>query len=190
MSTPSISKPLISTDVFVIPYEGVHIIYAPLRRLAFVANTSAVNTIALLKEEGIERPTEEQATFIRFLEAIGLTGTTGDKTIAGLGLPTYKPTEVTLFLTSQCNLRCVYCYARAGDLPAVRMSLETAKKGIDYVVANALELKKSWFGLNYHGGGEPTINHTVLIASHAYAKELASQLGLTLYSGIATNGVV
>ena len=190
MGTASTNTPTISTDVFVIPYEGAYIIYAPLRRLAFVANASAVNTIALLKEGAIVHPTEEQSSFIRFLDAIRLTGTEGDRSIAGLNQPNYKPLEVTLFLTSLCNLRCVYCYARAGDLPAVRMSLETARRGIDYVVANALELKADWFGVNYHGGGEPTVNHSVLTASHAYAQDLARHHGLVLYSGIATNGVV
>ena len=190
MSATSTTKPIISTDVFVIPYEEAYIIYAPLRRLAFVANATAVHTIALLKEGAIENPTEEQSTFIRFLDAIRLTGTEGDRPRAGLNQPNYKPIEVTLFLTSLCNLRCVYCYARAGDLPAQRMSLETAKRGIDYVVANALELKTGWFGVNYHGGGEPTVNHAVLTASHAYAKDLAKHHGLALYSGIATNGVV
>ena len=190
MSTVSINKPLISTDVFVVPYENAYIIYAPLRRLAFVANAAAVNMIALLKEGAIENPTEEQSTFIRFLDAIHLTGADGNRPIGGLVQPTYKPTEVTLFLTSLCNLRCVYCYAQAGELPAVRMPLEIAKRGIDYVVANALELKMGRFGVNYHGGGEPTINHTVLIDSHAYAKDLAKLQGLRLSSGIATNGVI
>jgi len=190
MSTSGITRPVISTEVFAIPYEGDYIIYAPLRRLAFVANAAAVHTLALLKEGALDHPTEEQATFLRFAEAIGLTGPEGDRPIRGLNQQNYKPVEVTLFLTSLCNLRCVYCYARAGDLPAARMSLETARRGIDYVVKNALELKTGWFGLNYHGGGEPTVNHQTLTGSHAYAQELARQHGLTLYSGIATNGVL
>jgi uncharacterized protein len=110
--------------------------------------------------------------------------------VAGLHDATYKPTEVTLFMTSQCNLRCVYCYAQAGDLPATRMSLVTAKRGIDYIVANALERQVRAIGVHYHGGGEPTVNHAVLTASHAYARELAERHGLRLTSGIATNGVL
>lgn len=183
-------KAFITTEVFAIPYEQAYIIYAPLRRLAFAANAAAVDTLALLKSSNIPHPTEEQATFLHFLTTIGLTGTTGDAPIRGLNHPAYQPVEVTLFLTAECNLRCVYCYARAGDLPTSRMSIETARRGIDYVVANALERNTGWFGVNYHGGGEPTLNHAVLTASHAYASALAKQHGLRLYTGIATNGVL
>ena len=48
-----------------------------------------------------------------------------------------KPTNLTLFMTTACNLRCTYCYAAAGDTPLKSMSLETAKRGIDYVSKNS-----------------------------------------------------
>ncbi len=65
------------------------------------------------------------------------------------------PTMVTLFLTTACSLRCTYCYASAGDLPVQSMSLETAKRGIDCVAANAVRSKVPYFQVAYHGGGEP-----------------------------------
>lgn len=183
--------PIITTDVFVIPEEEqTYLVYAPLRRLAFMTNAAAVNTIAALKNGELTHPTDEQIAFIQFLKRIGLTGVDGDRQVQGLSQPNYQPVEVTLFLTSECNLRCVYCYARAGDLPGERMALQTAQRGIDYVVRNALERNTGWFGVHYHGGGEPTLNHRVLTASHAYAKALAQQHGLRFDSGIATNGVL
>ena len=182
--------PTIATEVFAIPYEDAYIVYAPLRRLAFVASAGAVDTMARLKQGALSDPTEEEATFIRFLDALGLTRAEGDRPIYGLHQARYKPNEVTLFLTTACNLRCVYCYARAGEAVGERMTMETAKRGIDYVVGNALDLGLGWFGLNYHGGGEPTINHAVLLESHAYASSLAAQHALKLQSSIATNGVL
>lgn len=182
--------PTIATEVFAIPYEDAFIVYAPLRRLAFVASAGAVNAMARLKQGALTNPTEEEATFIRFLDALGLTTSEGDRPIQGLQQARYKPNEVTLFLTTACNLRCVYCYARAGDAVAERMTMETAKRGIDYVVGNAVEQKVRWFGVNYHGGGEPTVNYTVLKDSHGYASELAARHALKLQSSIATNGVL
>lgn len=188
MNAPAV--PPISTDVYVIPYEGAHLVYAPLRRLAFVANAAAVNTLAKLKAGVLDQPTADEAAFLEFAAAVRLTGSDGDAPIVGLNQPEFCPNEITLFLTADCNLRCVYCYARAGDTPASRMTLETARRGIDQVVANALALGLDWIGVNYHGGGEPTLNHEVLTASHAYARQQAERHGLKLHTAIATNGVL
>jgi len=189
MSMPRTNRE-ITTDVFVIPYEGAYVVYAPLRRLAFVTNAATVNAIARLKDGEVTNPTLEEAELIAFLESVRLTGKEGDVPIVGLNQPDYKPNEVTLFLTAECNLRCVYCYARAGDLPPVRMTKTVAERGINEIVRNALELSMDWIGVHYHGGGEPTVNHQVLVASHDYAKEQAEKHGLRLYSSIATNGVL
>jgi uncharacterized protein len=180
----------ITTDVFVIPHNQTYIVYAPLRRLAFITNTAGVNTIAALREAPIVDLTTEQKEFINFLDYLGLLGSAGDLPVHGLNQDTYQPNQVTLFLTAECNLRCVYCYAQAGDLPPERMSMKTAEQGIDYVVANALELNMDWFGVYYHGGGEPTINHSVLTGSYAYAQKQAEKYHLNLYSSIATNAVL
>lgn len=43
------------------------------------------------------------------------------------------PLTVTLMITEKCNLKCKYCYeVFAGNMHARSMSLETAKKAIDY----------------------------------------------------------
>jgi uncharacterized protein len=176
--------------VFAIPYEDACIVYAPLRRLAFVANVGAVDVMARLKAGVLTHPSEEETTFFRFLDALGLTRAEGDWPVVGLHQARYKPHEVTLFLTTACNLRCVYCSARAGDTAAQRMTFETARRGIDYVLGNALELGVGWFGVNYHGGGEPTVNHRVLMDSHAYASERTAEHRLKLQSSIAPNDVL
>lgn len=183
-------KPLLTTEIFSIPYDGAFVVYAPRRRVAFIADAETVNVMAQLQEGALAQPTAAQTTLLEFLQAVHVLGAEGDLPIQGLGQAEYKPVEVTLFLTGECNLRCVYCYARAGDIPTERMALPTAQRGIDYVVANALEVNTGWFALNYHGGGEPTLNHHVLTRSHAYARERAAQHGLAFYSSIATNGVL
>ena len=178
------------TEVFTVPFGEAHLVYAPLRRTAFVANGETVATIKLLAKGALESPNNHQLELIRFLDAIGLMGDGGDQQVFGLGQDIFAPIEVTLLLTSECNLRCKYCYASAGDVPIVRMTLESAKRGIDYVLANALRIGSNWIGVHYHGGGEPTLNHEVLIASREYAAILAQEHQLQVYSTVTTNGVI
>ena len=89
-----------------------------------------------------------------------------------------KPTAVTLFLTTACNLRCTYCYASAGDTPTRVMPMEVAQRGIDFVIANALELGRPAIEIAYHGGGEPSVNWKTLTGSYDYAREQAGAVGL------------
>jgi len=97
---------------------------------------------------------------------------------------------VTLFLTTACNLRCTYCYASAGNATPKFMTLETARRGIDFVAANAAQRRSPYFEVGYHGGGEPTVHWPVLTASFDYAREKAAELQLELRSSVATNGVL
>lgn len=182
--------PAIRTDVFVIPLLGRYVVYAPLRRVAFIANAAAVNLLERLRRGEVEPANEEQARFLRTCDQIHLTGDEGDVPITTLDWGSFQPTEVTLFLTTRCNLRCLYCYAEGGERPPADMSLETAQRGIDLVCRNALERGTGEFGVGYHGGGEPTMNWEVLTQSFAYAQRLARQHGLRVYGSMATNGVL
>jgi uncharacterized protein len=46
------------------------------------------------------------------------------------------------------------------------------------------------FEINYHGGGEPTVNWRTMTASLDYARELAAAQGLRVLASSATNGVL
>ena len=182
--------PLISTDIFVIPLLDRYLIYAPLRRVAFFTNTNAVNLLFRLRQGIVEPANDDEASFLQFCGQVLLTGTEGDWPISTLGHSNFEPTEVTLFLTTRCNLHCIYCYASAGDRLLSEMSLDTARRGIDFVWQNALKRGKSNFGVGYHGGGEPTVHWEVLRESFTYARQVAQKNGLEVYGSLATNGVL
>lgn len=182
--------PELSAEVFTIPLGGAHLVYAPLRQAAFVANAPMVNLLADLREGRaveIGRGGEEGVEFLRRLEIADggaeippLTARTGDP----------KPTTVTLFLTTACNLRCTYCYASAGDTPVRVMPIEVARRGVDFVIANALELGRPGIEIYFHGGGEPTVNWRTLTGIFDYARERAGGVGLTVSGSLASNGVL
>jgi uncharacterized protein len=68
------------------------------------------------------------------------------------------------------------------------MSEATARRGIDFVIANALAGGGSKIGVHYHGGGEPTRNWPVLAASQQYARRRSGECGLACECSVATNG--
>jgi uncharacterized protein len=177
----------IQTELFSIPLAADrYIVYAPLRRTAFVANAALVNAIAdLTSGDGVA-----DASVIEFLHRMGLAGT-GDDIRPGSnfeGEP--EPTAVTLFLTTRCNLRCTYCYASAGDTPERSMSLDVARQGIEFVARNAKRRGLPSFEVAYHGGGEPSVNWRVMTESLAYARQLGAELGLGVTAAAASNGML
>jgi uncharacterized protein len=146
------SVPVVSAELFSIPLEDRrHIVYAPLRRAAFVANARVVNFLADLKAGGFDQSADPDGSLVEFLrrleildappEQLPITEFSGDP----------EPTSVTLFLTTACNLRCTYCYASAGDTPTKYMPLDVAKRGIDFVAANAAKKGALFFEVLYHG---------------------------------------
>src|SRR5262250_950262 len=96
--------PTLCAEVFVIPVEaGRYLVYAPLRRAAFVTNSKVVNFLADLRAgvfDASADPGGSLAAFLRQLdivdadpETLPITHFSGDP----------EPTAVTLFLTTACN---------------------------------------------------------------------------------------
>lgn len=182
----------LSAEVFTIPLEsGRYIVYAPLRQVAFVANSSAVNAIVDIKEGACSSQLSPDSSLIELLRQLEIidAGPEPQPITEFSGTP--EPTEITLFLTTTCNLRCTYCYASAGETPAKNMPIEVAMRGIDFVAGNAVKKSSPTFEVNYHGGGEPTGNWRVLTDSLAYARSKASALGLAPpVASAASNGIL
>ncbi len=123
----------LATEVFSLPRGGEHLVYAPLLQTSVVVNDAALNLLAdIAAERTVTRDarTREVLDLLVDLKLIGKssgrrrTGTR--RRLARSGRPraaadlepaALRPTAVTLFLTSACNLRCVYCYASGGDEP-------------------------------------------------------------------------
>ena len=75
-----------------------------------------------------------------------------------------------IHICHDCNFRCRYCFADEGAYHSKResMSLETAKKAVDFLIANSGNrkvLEMDFFG------GEPLMNLEVIKQTVVYAKE-------------------
>ncbi len=93
--------PGITTDVFVIPVGDRHLVYAPLRRVAFIASAPVVNLLHRLRQGEIAAPSPDEAAMLAFFRQVRLTGREGDWPISTYEWASFQPTEVTLFLTTR-----------------------------------------------------------------------------------------
>jgi uncharacterized protein len=183
-------RPKLTAELFAIPVGAEFLIYAPLRRAAFVASAGAVEAIVDIQTAGVDWENGHIRDLLELLRRLEIVDSGPEPVpIRTLANPP-KPTTVTLFLTTRCNLRCSYCYASAGDLQPRDMPLAVAARGIDFVLENALESGQNRIEVAYHGGGEPTTNWITLTESVAYARAAAQAHGLQVHAGIATNGVL
>jgi uncharacterized protein len=183
----------VATETFVIPLANERfLVYAPLRRTAFVANRSLVGSLAAAQTGPFPASTDEDQALLRLFQKWGLVDEEPDEDESPGAVLTGppRPVEITLLLTTACTLRCTYCYASAGDTPRQRMPLEVARRGIRFVLSNAVEVGSPTITVSYHGGGEPTANWAVMTESLEYARSEASARGLGVVAAAATNGVL
>lgn len=90
---------------------------------------------------------------------------------------------LSFFLTTNCNLNCIYCYnaEERGQREVKELSLEFAKKGLETFFA-----QNSSRHIRFYGPGEPTTAFSLLKEIKDYAYSL---VGEELTVEIQTNGV-
>lgn len=190
-SRPPALTAAIRTEIHSIPWEdGAFIFYAPLRRTAWIGNASVARVIERLREPHAWAFTAKETELVTFLKNVGILGGPPDVPPRAKFSSGFNFTRASLLLTTACTLRCRYCYAAAGDQLAKHMSLDTAIRGIDLIVSNAVQLGAPGIELSFHGGGEPTVNWPVLTESVQYAQRRVREHGLTMQAYMATNAVL
>jgi uncharacterized protein len=106
------SFPRLSAELYTIPLEhNRYLVYAPLRRAAFVTNARGVNYLAALGAKACGGAPDTDSAMVAFLRHINILdgGIESYPATEIAGDP--EPTAVTLFLTTACNMRrhCTYC---------------------------------------------------------------------------------
>jgi uncharacterized protein len=167
--------------LYTIPYKDQVIIYRPLQQLAFIGNLAMARLCAGLAGANPAAVCAEPETEA-FLRAIGFFEEDAPPNEGAPLADAFLPTVCVLFLTSACNLRCIYCYARGGGAGETReLPLSLARAAIDTVCRNAFEQGHKRYSLCFHGGGEPTLAWSALKACVAYARQtpLPARINLT-----------
>ena len=98
-----------------------------------------------------------------------------------------EPRTLTAWLhvTNACNLRCTYCYVAKTNSA---MDEVVGRAAVEAVVRSAIKHHFDAIELKY-AGGEATLNFTLVMALHDYAKTLAAKHHLQLHEVVLSNGV-
>jgi uncharacterized protein len=102
--------------------------------------------------------------------------------------PQFQATRVLtawLHVTNGCNLRCPYCYINKSAAP---MAESVGRAAIEAVVKSAVTHGFFAVKLKY-AGGEASLNHSLVMKLHSYARELTADSGLELQATLLSNGV-
>lgn len=172
-------------DYFALPIEddsdeSKRLLYRPLLGIACVGNPALAELAGrLLAGEPPESVPETQREAAAFLQQIGfLEPAPPPPAPAREG---FAPNTAVLMLTNRCQLRCVYCYAAAGEQPERGLSFESGKAVIEAVAQRAQSAGLQTFDVYFHGGGEPTYHWDVLqrLLEVARAQPIPANCSLT-----------
>ncbi|MBE2196293.1 MAG: SPASM domain-containing protein [Anaerolinea sp.] len=172
-------------ELYPIPIPGQagrFILYRPRLGLAFVGNTALVRLVSAYAD-GQTAVLDTKPAIRAFLDSLAFfTPDPPDLPQAG---GVFRPCTAVLLLTNQCQLRCTYCYAAAGEAERQELTPELGFAAIDQVCQNALEAGRDRFEVTFHGGGEPTFAWTTLQVCTEYARQKPLPAKITMVS----NGV-
>ncbi len=192
------TQPPAPPELFVLRDEQGPILYAPLSRLMARANDSAVRVALAYASDPstLDGMTQDEQDVVFALRDRGFF----EQRAYPQHEVGFRPVQVTLFPTNNCNLRCSYCYAFGGEgggngEPLTTMPLEVAQRSIDLIARNAKERMDAGepirnFLVSIHGNGEPFCAYDLIRKIVWYGQDVAERLEVPAVFNAATNGVL
>ncbi len=182
---------LFQSEVFAVRAGEWALLFAPLLGVIVRVDLAGVNLLRKLErdpEMGL-RPADSE--FLGRLAQLGLSRTAVGIELSRPDQTPFVPRCVSLYLTNACNLRCVYCYASAGEAPVpTTLDFGAGAAGIRYVADAVKRRGEDAFTVSFHGAGEPTVAWSSLVRLADYARRIAAQEGLRAAITTCTNGVM
>ena len=102
--------------------------------------------------------------------------------------------QISIPVTNNCNLRCKYCYFRAGDADKCQcQSREEIKCYIDAYIRSVknyeIRNKDNYIDVSIAGGGEPTVEFDTFKFTIEYCEKAFKEKGFIPRFSMPTNGV-
>ncbi len=179
-----------SEDLYVVPLsDGSFAVFAPLRGILLKANRDAVRAIArIVTDQHVLPDSAENIALVDTFKSYGLLDQ-----VLYTNVPTAPPEHtyrgIILSLTANCNLRCVYCYASAGQVTNT-MPWSIAKASLDQMLPWIGAKNGGFFRLIFHGGGEALVVKPLLKRCYEHASDVAQMNDIALGCSITTNATL
>jgi uncharacterized protein len=144
-------------------------------------------------------PDKARKELMRVTDSLRERGILMDPIEAGEGAERRQPedsaslTRLVIFVTTKCNLRCSYCYAHGGD-SAKTISGEIWRLAMDHFFTSLHPspvrgaASRKTVNLTLHGGGEPTVEFSILKEIVAEFRARAHAMGLQPSIAMGSNG--
>ena len=176
-----------NSNIFVIPHVfKKYIVYLPLHGILFKANASAVN---IFHKALSGNKTAMEKFGLSKTQITNIIDNENNHFVKQNKTKIFKPTSVSLFLTSNCSMKCAYCYASAGDRHS-QIKEEYIKVAINEVIKNALLLNHKNITVNYHGGGDIGVVWDLVEKTTSFITKKAKENNLKIFFNVGLNGVL
>lgn len=177
----------VADELFVVDTDEGSILFAPFDGIvATIPESVAIDLRAIEGSPSVDT--------LRLLNDLGLLVDAGlpSRALVGEWDESFAPTGVVYMVTAACNLRCTYCYADAGDYPVNLYNRPMALDAAKFVIDNTVKHGTTTAYLNFHGGGEPTIDFELIQTTVDWARDYAHKIDTTLSvnASMVTNGLV
>lgn len=180
----------ITKDLFVIPDGERYLLYEPRESNVLLVNKAMVQLLQRL-QQGDQWVCSAHPELIRQLVKHNMV--VKGNHIPAIEFPkqasSFDPQGVSLFLTSACSMRCIYCYSYGGDSPR-SMPWPIAKTALDWIISHTLSKGRKRFYVSLHGGGEVTTAADLMKRCVRYAREKADDHRLNVRIEAGLNGVM
>jgi uncharacterized protein len=177
----------LTKELFVIPSGDNYMLYAPLKGSVLEVNGA---TLLLLKKinSGIK---VEASEALDDLVSLRIVGNSKEVSLPELNLDPSKESRIAIIPTTDCDLKCVYCYSSAGER-IVSLEPRVSKKAIDFAFANAKEKELDGIEVSFLGGGDPlgSTGFELVKDIIGYAQFLEKRAGLKPKFYAQTNGLL
>lgn len=172
-----------SEEFFIVEHLKDHskkIIYVPLRSALFLVSSRTSELLKTPKES------KEKTEIINYLKAKPLI----DIRRHHEAIMQSPRADLSIAITRDCNLGCIYCFANAGQPGSKSMTEKNIEFITDYFFQNAVDKNPACreISLSFMGGGEPMIRLKLIKFSIDLSRMMAAKRGKILSISTATNG--
>ena len=177
---------MVSNEMLVTTCGKIQLVYFPFYRIAFEANSKAID---MLKEIVIEKKDKKiiEENISALDEILKQLANKKPYSFPTLSNKSLNFRSLIILPNYKCNFSCSYCYSSKGRSNK-EISLENLKIGLDHFIKITKQNALKEIRVSFLGGGEPILSWDALVWSYEYLYKSLSENNLKILFSITTNG--